>query len=231
MNLNQITPGTDYAFFPQRGRGEEFRWLRGDNEKWIDRDSYSYSQKYFVYRVKAIRAYSERQIGKSRDTGYVDVFWLTDEGEFRYDDNGQEVMKTILVRDIATLWDDYEDELDYRKVEKERKERERAEQRRKQEEEWEREREERAERRRLEQERLERERLERERIAREEQERLERERQLFIERVETFYKLPAGSIQFDANGSPENLLLNRESIEIDMNKDKVHLLKWSSSGP
>jgi len=226
MNLNQITPDTDYAFFPQRGRGEEFRWLRGDNARWIDRDSYSYSQKYFVYRVKAIRAYSERKIGKSRDTGYVDVFWLTDDGEFRLDENDEYIVKTILVRDIATLWDDYADELDYRRVEKERKEREREEQRRKQEEEWERERQERAERRRLEQERLERERLERERIAREEQERVERERQEFINKVEEHYKLPAGSISVNGNNGSA---LNRTMIELDMSRS-IHLLKWSSSG-
>src|SRR5438132_11777284 len=113
MNLNQITPGVDYAHFPYRGKQEEFRWCQYSNENW-------HQSRMYVYRVKAIRSYSEREYGKKRDTGYVDVFWLDDEGEFKFDENGNHLIKKVRVRDIATVWDDYADELDFQTVKRER---------------------------------------------------------------------------------------------------------------
>lgn len=221
MNLNQITPGVDYAYLPYRGRGEEFRWLRGDNSRWSNENSYN--AKYMVYRIKAIRAYSEREHGKSRDTGYVDCFWLTDDGEFRYDEDGNEIIKKCRVRDLATVWDDFEDERDYRQVLRDKEEQEKAERRRMQEEEWERERQERAERRRLEQERIEREvreREERERLEREAKERAERE---YLNNIEQRYGLPAGSLSMSRG---VGILLDKERIELDM-MEGTHLMRWS----
>lgn len=228
MNLNQITPGVDYAYLPYRGRGEEFRWLRGDNSRWSNENSYN--AKYMVYRVKAIRAYSEREAGNKRDTGYLDVFWLTDEGEFIYDESGSEIIKKCRVRDIATVWEDFEDERDYRQVLKDKEEREREERRRQQQEQWEREEAERRERRRLEQERIERERREREERERIERERIERERAAFIAKVEQHYHLPAGALQYGLGD--ENLLLDIAALNLDMDENarSVHLMKWSSSG-
>lgn len=227
MNLNQITPGVEYAFMPSRGRSEEFRWNDRDNDRWHDG---TYLDKYFVYRVRAIRTFSQREIGNKRDTGYVDVFWLNNGGEFRLDENGNEIIKTVRVRDIATVWDDYEDELDYRTVQREKEQAEREERLRLQRERYEREeaeRRERIEQARLTQERERREREERERI---ERERIERERAAFIAKVEQHYHLPAGALQYGLGD--ENLLLDIAALNLDMDENarSVHLMKWSSSG-
>lgn len=197
MNLNQITSGTDYAFFPSRGRGEEFRFGREDaNDVWRDG---TYSDRYFVYRVKAIRAYSKREIGNKRDTGYVEVFWVSDDGEFKFNSEGEYLTKTVRVRDIATLWEDYEDMRDYEQVRRDKQEIERAE---------------RAEQRRLayereEQERIEKRRIERERIEREQLE-LERKQREYTRSIEYWFKLPTGSVGLNGGNI---LTLDKQMID------------------
>jgi len=225
MNLNQITPGVEYAFMPSRGRSEEFRWNDRDNDRWHDG---TYLDKYFVYRVRAIRAYSQREIGKKRDTGYVDVFWLTNDGEFKLDENGSEIIKKVRVRDIATVWDDYEDELDYRTVQREKENAEREERLRLRREQYEREeaeRRERIEQARLAQERERREREERERI---EKERIERERREYCNKIETYYKLPTGSVEFSGASGFNDLILHKDMVDLDM-QAVPGLMKWSSN--
>jgi hypothetical protein len=198
MNLNQITTGTDYAYFPYRGRGEEFRWSEADTSTWRTHT------RYVVYRVKAIRAFSERETGKKRDTGYVDVFWLDDEGEFLFDENNQHQIKKVRVRDIATLWDDYEDERDYRQVQRDKEKRERDERRRIQEERYQREM---AEREQIRLEREERERIERERI--------EQERKVYLSSIEQKYNLPEGSVKYNGGLA---LALDKSLIDADLLK-------------
>jgi len=225
MNLNQITPGVEYAFMPSRGRSEEFRWNDRGNDRWHDG---TYLDKYFVYRVRAIRTFSKREIGNKRDTGYVDVFWLTNDGEFRLGEDGNEIIKTVRVRDIATVWDDYEDELDYRTVQREKEQAEREERLRIQREQYEREERERQERIRLEHERIERERQEREERERIEKERIERERREYCNKIEAYYKLPTGSVEFSGASGFNDLILHKDMVDLDM-QAVPGLMKWSSN--
>lgn len=211
MNLNQITSGTDYAFFPSRGRGEDFRWCgRPNNSNWNDNGNYG--DKSCVYRVKAMRAFSQKEPGKTRETGYVDVFWLTDDGEFKLDDPEDEtsyITKTVRVRDLATFWEDYEDTRDYEQAKRDKEEAVRKERRKEQQEHYEKIE---AERTRIREERLEQERVERER--------LENERKMYIRTIEQGYNLPAGSVSMNGSGM---IFLNKEIIDNDIRrKVQVH---------
>jgi hypothetical protein len=228
MNLNQITPGTDYAFFPRRGKSEEFRWSKRSNDSWDERSyDWIYGAKYLVYRVRAIRTYSEREAGKSRDTGYVDCFWLTDDGEFRLDEYGKHLIKKVPVRHIATIWDDYEDELDHQTVLKEQREREQEERRQKREQEY-RERREREEREwKEQQERARLEREERERKEREELERKLQEEMEYCNAIERHYNLPGGSVKRHSNG--HDLILDHEMVDLDMTEG-ISLIRWDMNG-
>lgn len=196
MNLNQILPGTDYAWFPYRGRGEEFRWPNAYRP-----DNYGHG----VHRVKAIRAFSERLPGNKRETGYVECFMLDDEGEFKRDSENSYITRRVRVRDLATLWEEYADERDYRQVRKDKEEKEREQRRREQEERWRREQE---ERERFRQEQLERERLERERV--------EAEKKAYLKRVEDHYRLPPGSVQLNGYN---DLKLNKNLIDEELARE------------
>jgi hypothetical protein len=208
MNLNQILPGTDYAWLPNRGRGEEFRW---PSEYWPD----DYMRG--VHRVKAIRTFSERLPGNKRETGYVEVFILDEEGEFRYekDINGNDTEEYLTrkarVRDIATFWEEYEDERDHRTVLRDKERQEREARRLEQERIW---REQAEARERERQERLEAERIERERV--------EQERQAYLLKIEKHYSLPTGSVQYENTYSP-NLVLKRDVIDADLTNEETKL--------
>jgi hypothetical protein len=202
MNLNQILPGTDYAWLPNRGRGEEFRW-----------PSAHWPNDYMrgVHRVKAIRTFSEKRPGNKRETGYVEVFVLDEEGEFQYDEQGEYLTRKARVRDIATFWEEYEDERDHRTVLRDKERQEREARRIEQERIW---REQAEARERERQERLEAERIERERI--------DQERRAYLLKVEKHYNLPTGSVQYE-NTYSNNLVLKRDIIDADLENEAAKL--------
>lgn len=147
MNLVQIHLGEDYAWFEWKGRGETFR--------------------FGAKRVKIIRKFKQQHTGNTKESGYCEVFLLDDEGEFILDSNQEPRTREVRSRDIAMIWDEYEDERDRQQVIRDKQEAERKAR-------WEEE--ERRYQERIAQQRKEREeREERETLEREERERIKRE--------------------------------------------------------
>lgn len=167
MNLNQLWSGTDYAYYDYKGRNEIYRRN--------------------APRLKVIRTFGKRLPGNTRETGYAEVLVCDREtGEPKLNSYGEHITKKVRARDIAMMWEEYE-ELEA-KEEAERIEREAK---------WEAERQERD---RLWQER-EAARRERERIEREARERLEAER-----RAEQARKSKAIRDFFDNRGIDSELV-------------------------
>lgn len=118
MNLNELWAGYDYAYYEWKRKNEPYRRN--------------------APRVKVIRAFKRRQYGNERASGMVEVMLLEDDGTPKLDVEGNQRIRTVRARDIAMLWEQYEDEREHREAERERiareqEEHEAEEQRRRQE--------------------------------------------------------------------------------------------------
>lgn len=107
MNLNQLWSGNDYAYYDMRGRGEVYR----ANAR----------------RVRVKRAYQKKQWGNERYSGFAEVAFLKDDGTPMLNHKDEPRVEEVRARDIAMLWEDYEDERAHRNAERERIQREREE--------------------------------------------------------------------------------------------------------
>lgn len=110
MNAQELWAGHDYAYFYERGRGEEYRPK--------------------AQRVKVIKVRKERRDFKSeRASTVVEVKYLNDDGTpviSTYGHNvGAEKTGEIRARDIAHFWDDYESIRNERVAEEEAREQKR----------------------------------------------------------------------------------------------------------
>jgi hypothetical protein len=110
MNLNSLWQGSDYAYYQSKGRGETYR--RG------------------ALRVRVIRTFGEVLYGNTRETGFADVLLIDEEGEPKEDDYGRHITRKVKARDIAMLWEQYEEEHADREVERLEREARYAEERR-----------------------------------------------------------------------------------------------------
>lgn len=116
MNLNQLWSGNDYAYFPNKGRGEVYR-SNG-------------------VRVRIMRVYKRQLDGNTRESGFAEVLVLEDDGtpkQRRQWDSalsqyveGDYIME-VRARDIALRWDEYVDEREHREAERHKQEEERRE--------------------------------------------------------------------------------------------------------
>lgn len=104
MNLQDLWPGNDYAYYHEKGRGEVFRWN--------------------ARRVKIIQCYKRRLSGNQRETGFAKVMMLDDEGEPKLAHDGTHITREVRARDIAMRWDSYAEEKAHREVIREREQRE-----------------------------------------------------------------------------------------------------------
>jgi hypothetical protein len=117
MNLNQLWAGEDYAYFSNRGRGENYR--------------------PGAVRVRVRRAYQQQLPGNERMSGFARVDMFQDDGvtpKLNYFTDEPLVNQEVRARDIAMRWDEYVDERDHREAERERRTREAEEAARKEEE-------------------------------------------------------------------------------------------------
>lgn len=117
MNANDIWAGGEYAYFPGKGRGEHHRS----------------SEHNSVRRVRAIRVIKRKaDIYNERLTAYVEVQFLNYEGEPATNKAGEEIIREVKARDIASDWDEYWNEeaiqIEKRREKQEQHERELAKQ-------------------------------------------------------------------------------------------------------
>lgn len=96
MDANSIWPNNDYAYFERKGRGEEYR--------------------VNAERVRVVRLVSRVEPGNTRESTFVMVHKLNDDGTrkehtvynretYRYEPSDLPV--EVKARDIAERWDDY----------------------------------------------------------------------------------------------------------------------------
>jgi hypothetical protein len=114
MNANQLWSGNDYAYSPNRGRGQSF--IHG------------------AERIRVIRTFQERDNDSRRARTMVEGLFISNAtGKPRKAYSGDDLKRNVRARDIFMRWDEYEDEERYRdeqaeKIEQERRERQQKDQ-------------------------------------------------------------------------------------------------------
>jgi hypothetical protein len=112
LNAQDIYVGGDYAYFPNRGRGESYRPS--------DRN---------VHRVKAMRVFKRKNSHYAeRLSTFVEVLFLNKEGIARMNGGGAEMVREIAARDIVSEWEEYWNEDQVRQEERLKHEEERRKQ-------------------------------------------------------------------------------------------------------
>jgi hypothetical protein len=94
MQANALWAGNDYAYIHDRGNL-----------------TFSYS----AQRVRVMRVFKRREnTWSQRMKTYVDVIVLDNDGTPKLRDNGQQISKTVVARDIVSEWEEYADERGHR---------------------------------------------------------------------------------------------------------------------
>lgn len=116
MNLNELWSGTDYAYYPTKGRGELYRST--------------------AQRVKIIRVFKEKLPENQRLSGFAEILYCDRESgepltysDTHYDPSlrGKHQTGKIRARDIAMRWEEYAELHAARVAKLEQEERERRE--------------------------------------------------------------------------------------------------------